>query len=71
MKIDISTINKLKINYYEKWNPEQYGYMELELHTGAVVFTNNLDCDGNPYFCYKSFLRVIKKWEQELKELKE
>ena len=63
MNIDKETINKLKVAYYEKWNPEDYGYMSLEVHTGAIVFTNDLDCDGNVYFCYKSFLKRIKKWE--------
>jgi len=59
----IDVINKLKVFYYERWNPEEYGYMSLEITSGAVLLTNNIDCDGNIYFNHKTFLKVIEKWE--------
>ena len=68
MNITKEVINKLKVAYYERWNPEDYGYMVLEITSGAVIFSNDLDCSGNPYFCYKSFPKIIKKWEQALKD---
>lgn len=64
MTINKDIINKLKVAYYERWQPEEYGYMELEIVSGAVVFTNDIDCNGNPHFGYKSFLDTIKKWEE-------
>jgi len=65
--INEDTINKLKVAYYERWNPEDYGYMELEITSGAIVFTNGLDCDGNIYFGYNSFLKTIEKIQSKLK----
>lgn len=58
-------INALKVAYYERWNPEDYGYMILEVTSGAIFFSNNLDCDGNMYFNHKTFLKVIKKWGEK------
>jgi len=63
MDVKDSIINRLKVSYYEKWKPEEYTYMVLEPHTQEIYFSNHLACDGNPYFCYKSFLTVIAKWE--------
>lgn len=62
MMITQDTINRLKIAFYERWNPEQYGYMMLEMRTGAILFTNDLDCNGNPHFNHKSFLSIINNW---------
>jgi len=61
----VNVINKLKVFYYEKWEPELYGYMSLEITSGAVLFTNDIDCDGNIYFNHKTFLKTIKKWEDK------
>lgn len=62
----VEVINRLKVAYYERWNPEDYGYMILEVTSGAVFFSNNLDCDGNIYFNHKTFIKTIKKWEEKL-----
>lgn len=64
-------INKLKVHYYEIWEPDRHKYMVLEAISGAVYFSNDLDCDGNMYFGYKSFLKVIKRWEEKLSTVSE
>ena len=58
-------INRLKVSYYERWNSEDYGYMVLELSSGAIFFSNNLDCDGNAYFSYRTFPKVIAKLSED------
>lgn len=63
-----NTIKRLKDYYHNEWNPEQYGYIALEIHTGAICPTNNIDCNGNPHFNYKTFPKRIKKWEDALNQ---
>lgn len=64
--IERETIERLEEAYANRWDMERYGYMKLEVHTGAIVFTNDLDCDGNVYFCPKSFQRRIDVWKSTL-----
>jgi hypothetical protein len=59
-------IDKLKRAYHQQWIPSDYKYMVLEPHTGAVIFSNDLDCDGSCYFNRRGFPRIIEKWQKSI-----
>ena len=46
------------VEYYDSWDEEDYGYVDLTLD-GKLIRTNNLDCDGGRYFNKKTFAKYI------------
>jgi hypothetical protein len=51
---------KRLIEYAEKWDCEQYGYVAID-YKGALIRTNNIDCDGMRYFNKKTFIKYIDR----------